>query len=285
LQRDAEGIDGDAESANRLAVDYRDLRPDHELIHGALAAALGGHTSAPPRRALLSPDGIDALVAWIDGLRRGTFRLARQRLGAWRRAAAPVRRRDSRPFPLPPKPPFVAVLLQAADDPRTRLDVDSAVDLPNPEELVRRVAEAARAHDPELGVHVVPPHARVEGRAAAAATAAAVVTVNDPLGLVGILAGTPVVHLGRTRYGIPGVARRADPNTLADELALALGVEQPTLRLRFATRVLREDLLWCDPHGPDQNGLAGLVADFEARLSEAITPPPPVVYRPEPPLP
>ncbi len=282
VQRDPSGVDGDARALARAAIDYRDVTPDRELIQAALATAVSGPAGLPPRRPLLAPDGIDAIAGLLDGARQRAWRTARTRLRAWRTAASPPRSGRPKPYPFPPKAPFVAVLLQHPDDPRVRLDVDAPA--PPAETLVQWVTDAARSHDPGLAVHAIPPQVPPAARATAIAVAAAVVTINDPAALIGVLAGTPVVHLGHARYGIVGVARRASAATLADELALALGVDQPTLRLRFATRTLGEDHVWCDPDAPDANGLAGLVQDFEERLARAVTPPPPLVYRPDPPL-
>ena len=61
----------------------------------------------------------------------------------------------------------------------------------------------------------------------AVSTAAAVVTVNHPLGLAAVLAGTPVLHMGRTPYGVRGVSQRTSIDLLGDEFLEAVNTGDP----------------------------------------------------------
>ena len=145
---------------------------------------------------------------------------------------------------------------------------------------IRRRRSTAPASDPwPHTVHFVPESAG----ALAVSMGAAVVTINHPLGLAAILSGTPVLHMAQTPYGIPGVATRTDGPQLADDLRTALTDEdQPTLRRRFLTRILKEHHIWCAPNAPDSNGVAGLVRWIETAIDSPKLQGRPTRYRPGP---
>jgi hypothetical protein len=188
--------------------------------------------------------------------------------------------------------PFVAVLLQDADDPRLRHDAPGA---PRPQEFVAAIRAAARALDPGLVVLVITPHddtheARFAGCAVApapvaidaAAMAVACVTVNHPLASVALLAGTPVVHLGRALYGIRGVATLSTLPRLTEDLARAVTRDFPTLRQRFLSWVFGHGHVWCSATLPGHNGMLGLVQTIEHRLQRPDNELAPLRYRPGP---
>jgi hypothetical protein len=102
----------------------------------------------------------------------------------------------------------------------------------------------------------------------AAAAAAAVVTVNHPLGIAAALTGTPLVHLGRALYGLPGVAVRGSTDNLVEDLRFAFVDDQPELRERFLTWLLAHGHIWCSPDFPDHNGITGMVMEIETRMQE-----------------
>src|SRR5262249_16044937 len=166
-------------------------------------------------------------------------------------------------------------------------------------ELVRAAFAAAQAVDPALRLVVVladgirrlerpadfPEAAQVVPAAHAievASTAAAVVSVNPPLGIGALLAGPPVLHFGRTCYGVPGVDARTTLDTLSGDLRLALDSESRGLRERFLFRTLGRDHVWCSADFPDQNGLRGLVLASEVALEEQGQQGADLSYRPGP---
>ncbi|MBK8975536.1 MAG: hypothetical protein IPM29_06390 [Planctomycetes bacterium] len=305
LQCDELGVDGDASTCERPALAYRDISADVGFLDDALAATLAGEslrTDGRSRPPVWAPDTLDTALALFDGLSHGRLRKALDRLGAWRRAAerAPTTTLvDPDPSGLP-REPFVAALLQRPEDPRLRLD---GGDQPHPDHEVviataRRAALAIGGGSVPVVV-VAPPGA--SGRLArdasasttvvqvgaatapiAAALAAAVVTVNHPHALVGILAGTPVLHFGRTPYGIPGVATRLGDRPLDAVLGDALGRSQPALRARFATRLLKDDHVWCPAEAPDANGVLGLLGAIRRHLAHDRSNAPEPGYRPGP---
>ena len=103
-------------------------------------------------------------------------------------------------------------------------------------------------------------------------TAAAVVTINAPTAAVALLANTPVLHLGTTPYGLPGIALRTQLDSLSQSLAAALNADarsqQQQLQRRFLTWMLSHGHVWCSPGQPDHNGLNGLILETERRLAE-----------------
>lgn len=277
LQRDERGLDGDAAASQRPALDYRVVTQEPALLQACLAHALAGaEPFALPARPIVDLPWRERVTAasqvFVD---RGP-RAAWQSLGAWGHAARPQPTPAAPPPRFePPRTPFVVVLLQADDAPQRRYDGDGIATA----ELVERTRQAAAAVDPQLAVVVVAAHgARVprvrdlvvaDERSTAELTsvAAAIVTDNHPAAAIGLLAGTPVVHLGRALYGLPGVTWRCRPDELAPTLAKALRRDHPTLRARFLTWLFGHGHVWCSPTRPDHNGVLGLVQTIEARLS------------------
>jgi hypothetical protein len=215
-------------------------------------------------------------------LLRGRLHDAIAAITSWRRAIPSVpepRRRSD----LPPSP-FLAVLLQREDDDRLALDAE---DVPTPTELVAAVQTAARALGAEWHVVAVLPRGglrpremarlrrlrnlRIECSDAALETvvaAGAIATINDRHTFTGLLAGTPVVHLGSAAYGVPGVAVRGQLASLESDLRSALASQQPELQRRCLTWLLRHGHVWCSPEAPDHNGIAGLVLELERRIGD-----------------
>lgn len=278
LQLDDTGLDGDASYCRRAASEFRVVRAEPALLESCLAAALARTTPvALPRRHPVVPPLGERLVTAGSLLLRGGPGPAFASLGAWR-AALPALDPPATVDWAAPDRPFVAVLLQPPDDPRLRLD---ATDPPTAKALVHAAAAATAALDAKLAVIAIAPDGRsvpgalrrsglaVTGSAAAPAvlaTATAVVTVNHPLACVALLAGTPVVHLGRSLYGVRGVATPATLAELPAALATAVARDHPTLRARFLSWVLRHGHVWCSATCPDHNGVLGLVQALEARL-------------------
>ncbi|MBL8735318.1 MAG: hypothetical protein JNL12_02710 [Planctomycetes bacterium] len=277
MQLDERGLDGDAAACQRPALDYRVVTAEPDLLHACLAHALADvDPFALPDRPIVNLPWRERLAAagqvFVD---RG-LRAAWQSLGTWSRATRP----RSAPAPGAPRAepkhaPYVLVLLQADDDSQRRLDGDRIA----AGELVARTRGAAAALDPQLAVVVVAapgarvPHlhdlVRADARATAelASVATAIVTDNHPAAAIGLLAGTPVVHLGRALYGLPGVTWRCRRDELANTLAKALRRDHPILRQRFLTWLFGHGHVWCSPTRPDHNGVLGLVQSIEARLS------------------
>lgn len=286
IQLDEEGLDGNSRAARRSAMDYRAVDSDDAFLHAALAGVLG-HNQPPAlaRRVVQMPPVLERLRDACRALRTHGLRAAADALSAWRRAlpALPEPRRRS---DLPPSP-FVAVLLQRDDDDRLTLDAEGA---PTPTELVTAVQSAACTLGPNWHVVAVLPRGglqkhelarlrrmrdlRIECADAAldtAAAAAAIVTVNDHNACTGLLAGTPVVHLGSAAYGVPGVAVRGQLATLPFDLRSALASHQPELQRRCLTWLLSHGHVWCSPEAPDHNGIAGLLLELERRIGDRGT--------------
>lgn len=275
LQCDERGLDGDAAASQRSALDYRVVQAEPQLLAACLANALArtppfalpvGQIAVPTRRVRLRA----AVQVARD---RGLLAAARS-LREWREATPPVLVTGAEPF-VPPPAPFVAVLLQPANDPRVVLDADQA---PSPGRLLAATVAAANAIDPALRVVAVGDVAAAtlaatgclwaEAAAAidVAATAAATITVNHPHAAVALLAGTPVVHFGRALYGLPGVTTKCRLDDLPRALQRAMHRDHPTLRARFLTWLFGHGHLWCSPTHPDHNGVLGLLQAIEARL-------------------
>lgn len=282
MQLDEQGLDGDARASHRSAWDFRSLPVDEELLRASLAGCLG--RNLPPglvRRPVVAPPFGARLAAAFRGRAEGTAPGFFGAVNHWRRAlvAAP---HPARTVDLPTRP-FVGVLLQHAADERLRLDASTP---PRAIELVRAVKDAAAAAlgagtevvavlprggiderelDPlrdEPGVALELSHATAETCAAAAA----IVTINAPHAAIALLAGTPVLHLGRALYGIPGVAHACRIDALRQALPTALHDDQPELRKRCLSWLFRHGHVWCDPDEPDYNGLCGLIVHVERRL-------------------
>lgn len=277
LQRDERGLDGDAAASQRPALDYRVVQAEPELLQACLAHTLADvEPFSLPARPVASAPWRERLAAATQVLVDRGPSAAWQSLRPWGDAIRPEPTSVARtPRTEPPRAPFVLVLLQARDAPQRRLDGDGIA----PAELVERTRRAAASVDPRLAVVVVAaPGARVPPLAALvladarttaelASVAAAIVTDNHPAAAIGLLAGTPVVHLGRALYGLPGVTWRCRRDELAPTLAKALRRDHPTLRQRFLTWLFGHGHVWCSPTRPDHNGVLGLVQSIEARLS------------------
>jgi len=289
---DPHGIDGDASLCQRRALDYRDASADRELLHAALAAWLGAAAPPPTLRRPPAPPRFGARLdaAARVGCRRGV-RAGLAAWDAWRAAWPPPLLRPPAELALPPL--AVVVLLQADADPRVRLDAPPEL---TGLALLRAAAAAARALDVHAEVVGIEPHAagaeaparghgfRIEGPAAAAsalANALAVVTINHPLAGAALLHGTPVVHLGRAYWTVPGTAVAAKLDELQAALVRAVAVERPALRERVLTRLLQRDHVWCSVQRPDRNGLHGIMLRLE-QLSAARPTASPIAYRPGP---
>lgn len=285
LQIDAQGLDDAASWTRRQAAEFEVVPVDETLLQTSLAHALAdAEPVALPRAPVRPPPRSvrlrDALRAW----RRGPAGMLAA-WSAWRAALPPPPARgNAPPIDLPPRP-FVAVLLQAAGDPRLQ-----ATDAPMPpQRLVAATAEAVHGLAPEAAILVVlPPGAAprhtfaslpavpASAAAMAAATAVAVVTVNHPAACVALLAGTPVVLTGRSALGVPGIAAPTPPARLATALRTVLASETAPHRRQFLSWLLRHGHVWCSPTAPDHNGIQGLVQAIEHRLSPST---PRVRYR------
>jgi len=282
LQIDERGIDGDAAASRRPLADYRVVESEPSLLDACLVNVLARTTpSALSRREIVPPswlprcrDAWSALVAGDPaGIRRSLF--------AWQNALPLGPLADRVPQRLP-APPFVTLLLQAADDERVRLDCDGPTRV---RDFVAAAANAVAQLDPGLALLVVVPESGIDHREIdglrvpipvhfaaahaapeAAATGLATITTNHPLAAAALLAGAPVVHTGRALYGLRGVATDAVTGSLGPALANAIGKRHPSLQKRFLTWLFGHGHLWCSATHPDHNGLTGLVQAIETRL-------------------
>lgn len=280
-QLDGEGIDGDSSACRRSALDYRDLPRDPDFLSAALSAWIA-HALPPPlaRAPRHGPATFGLVRDLATAWRTRRSGLARAALAEWRKAEP-----EPPALPAPAGPtgdPFVVLELQEPGDPRLRLDAPRA---PSHPELAHVVAAAVTTIDRAMQLVIVMPEQGLSSQsrwhlpenaqlvsaphlAVVASTALALVSVNAPHAAGALLAGTPVLHFGRTPYGIPGVARKATLDTFADDLRAALDDRSSTLRERFLYRMLRRDHVWCSADFPDQNGLRGLVLAIEIALKE-----------------
>jgi hypothetical protein len=283
LQVDERGIDGDAKALQRCAGDYRVVRGEPALLEACLTNLLA--RTAPSALSGCEPVvpslGSRLACVWPAWSLRGLDG-ARAALWAWRRALPRAPDETAPRFELPGRA-FVTVLLQDAADDRVRLD---AVSPPTAEELVSAAILATASLDPRLcvlvvepprglsgrdwrglmmpGVHFLPAHAAPE----ATATAVATITINHPLASAGLLAGTPVLHVGSALYGLHGVTTKVTTAGLCDALRAAVERDHPTLRQRFLSWLFGYGHVWCSATQPDHNGLMGLVQAIEARLGK-----------------
>ncbi len=281
IQCDESGLDGEASAVRRPAAHYRPVRPDPAFLDAARAALLARSEPLPlSRRPVIAPSAMRRLRDRLAAFWPGDAEPAP--LHAWRSALGRV---PQAPTTVElPRAPFVCVLLQDQDDPRLRLDAPMA---PDPVTLVRAVRAAAALVDPALPIVAVLPERGLPARQLrglgemhgvlpelphaapdAVATAAVTVTVNHPLGAASLLLGTPVVHLGRALYGLPGVTVTGSLDDLPRHLTAATALDQPHLRERFLTWLLAHGHVWCDADQPDHNGIAGLVQEIESRLQD-----------------
>jgi hypothetical protein len=283
MQWDTEGIDGDASFVRHTTQDYRRRERDEAFLAAALSAWLARAYPPPlPRVGLAPPGFLSRLRGLFDAALRGQWAAAREGLVAWHRAYPPVlpRRQDQ---PAIPQVPYVVVLLQHPESPRLLLDSPGRIESGH---LIRVARQATRKLGHGIPTAVVLPRTGVDraaflglqeefedliflphGAAAlAVSTAMAVITVNHPLGLCAILSGTPVLHLGRSPYGVRGITQRTSLDLLEEDLGPALTANKPTLRQRFLTRMLKDYHLWCAVHQPDTNGMAGLTHRIETLM-------------------
>ncbi len=275
LQCDERGVDGDAAASQRSALDYRVVQAEPPLLAACLANALARTSpfALPPAPIVTSSLGERLAAAWRVLRDHGPAAAMRSFTLAQRAIQPPLP--DAPPRFAPPSTPFVAVLLQPPTDERLRLDAERA---PSASALLVAVRAAAAAVDPALQVVAVGDataatlaatgclHAPAAAAVDVVAAAAATITVNHPLAAVALLAGTPVVHLGRALYGLPGVTVRCRLEELPQALRRAVHRDHPTLRARFLTWLFGHGHLWCSPTHPDHNGVLGLVQAIEARL-------------------
>jgi len=297
MQWDSEGIDGDSSACRRRAADYRRGKPDPALLSRALSGWLSdAHPPPLIRSKPCAPRSLIQLTTSFGRLLRGQISGAWRALTDWQQA----RRAPSEGYEdeiAPPTPPFVAVLLQPDDSPRLRLDAPPGT---RSVDLALATARAVTALGDALPVvAVMPEHglpANDRARLAAAgvieqpanaaaltiATAVAVITVNHPLGVGALLAGTPLLHTARTPYAIPGVCTHTSASTLEQDLPRALAMQTEGLQQRFLTRLLGADHVWCSPSTPDLNGLSGLVAGIERRIHTRSDERRPTRYQPGP---
>lgn len=288
LQVDDRGIDGDASYSRRSAREFRVVRGDAELLSACLANTLARTTPvALPLRAAVRPPLRQRLRAAVATWQDDGLAAAWRGLRALRMPTIPAQDRMPGPW-TPPATPFVAVLLQAPTDPRVALDGQPAPTMP---QLVAAVRQAVLSIDPTWSVVAVAPEQRgaplrfpgctvvpATTGPDAAATALAVVTINHPLAGIGLLAGTPVVHLGHALWGVRGVASHATLPRLATTLRAALARDYPKLRQRFLSWVFAHGHVWCSATAPNHNGMLGLVQAIEARLADQPEWPP-LLYR------
>tara|TARA_R110002073_G_scaffold89585_1_gene212057 strand:- start:97 stop:414 length:318 start_codon:yes stop_codon:yes gene_type:complete len=98
-----------------------------------------------------------------------------------------------------------------------------------------------------------------------------------------MLAGTPVVHLGRALYGLAGATTSATLEELPEAVVAAQQSDQVVLRQQFLTWILQHGHVWCSATAPNHNGMLGLVQAVERRLqSDANSNTRPLPYRPGP---
>lgn len=294
LQRDDSGLDGEAAITRRVAVDYRDTTADAGLLNACLTHLLGrAEPAALSRREVHEPPR-----AWR--LRNGLQRLRGSDRDDWRSALQPQPPQQDVNWQLPPAP-FATVLLQDERDPRILIDACHA---PDAAQLVAAARTAVDAIDPHAHLAVVAPALGLHHRRAAAiaalrrvqllpATAAAeaaamgfaTFTINHPLAIGALLAGTPTLHCGRALFGLAGITHRGPCASFANVLGGAIGGGADTLRQRFLTVLLGQDHLWCSPSHPDHNGLSGLANAIEGDLAKRSPQGARIDYRTGPPWP
>lgn len=303
MQIDERGLDADASCRRWQAEDFSVVGADKALLDAALTHALAdGEPLALPRAPVQVPLLRRRMADMFHHLLRGEVAAAKLALSAWR-APYESTRLATMAAPLPDlKSPFVAVLLQTPSDPRVALDASNP---PSPRELVAAAIRTADQLGPGTQVVVVLPANAIESHygayalagkdsdrvrvtapsnaAVAASTAAATITINHPAATVALLAGTPVLHLGRALYGLDDVTT----STTLDELPAAILAAQKNnrvgLRQRFLTWILRHGHVWCSTTAPNHNGMLGLVQAVERRLQgDAESNSRPLPYRPGP---
>jgi len=303
MQVDQRGLDADAQIRRWTARDYRVIAPDRALLDAGLTHAMSGTAPfALPRQEVRVPLMRRRLGDAISYALRGRFGAAMQALTAWR---APFETE----WPVGMRTPSiemhatsVCVLLQHRNDP---LVVHDATDPPDARTLIQQAIAAADAIGPDTNVIAVLPGRVTEAEmgipqlagehfdrvrlaplgcaAAVAATALVTITINHPMATVALLAGTPVVHLGRALYELQGVTTHTTIDELPTATEAALHRDRPALRRRFLTFLLQHGHVWCSQTAPNHNGMLGLVQAIETRLqTDAESDTRPLPYRPGP---
>lgn len=303
MQVDARGIDADASIRRWTAEQFSVVEPDDALLHTSLTHALAdAEPLALPRPTVLVPPLRRRIADATHYASRARFQTAMTALHGWRMAFATETsvRQHARLLDL--QTPFVAVLLQDREDARI---VHDAGEAPSMQTLVQRALIAADTITPGTQVVVVLPDGVAESPALAnalagahadririasashaatiAATSAATITVNHPTAIVALLCGTPVIHLGRALYELPGVTQGTTLQALPEAVAIAMQNDKHALRRPFLTWLLRHGHVWCSATAPNHNGMLGLVQVLERQLQGDAEPSTrPLAYRPGP---
>ncbi len=295
IQWDQDGIDGDSSLARRASSQYENKLSDDIFLAAALSSWLASSTPPPlAYRPLTIPRLGSRAGLLLAALSRLDLPVARRALLGWREAIPERHLPPSACLDIPGQP-YLAVLLQRADDPRILLDSPPGS---CPDQLALATVHAAQQLGSKMPVVGIMPPDGLPRRsmrllekcgvllhdAATAphilATALAVTTVNAGLGIGAVLAGTPLLNTGRSPWAIPGISHPTSIDNLAQDLPAALGHDPSALRESFLTRILLHDHVWCSMTHPDQNGISGIVAGIEQRLTGG--PSTPAAYRPGP---
>ena len=303
IQIDESGLDADASHRKWSAKDFRCVTANQALLDASLADALaGGIPLALPMAPINMPPLRRRIADAICYMISGRLHAAMTAIHRWRLSFTSDDI-DLGPTPiLDWKAPFVTVLLQHATDPRV---VHDATEPPNARTLVQQAILAADLFGPNTKVLVVLPGlfsenqgiahaiasdhgARVRittsrNAAIAASAAATVITINHPSATVALLAGTPVVNLGRALYELAGVTTTASLEELPAAVQRANQSNRPALRRRFLTWLLQHGHCWCSTTAPNHNGMHGLIRKIESQLDAEPSPSnQPLTYRPGP---
>jgi len=303
LQVDERGIDADARIRRWTAKDYRVIQPDQGLLQASLTHALSGsQPQALPRPEVRTPHLRRRIADVLGYAARGQLRRAASSWNAW---LAPYEADAPEALQIPPmdmKAVSVCVLLQDPEDPRV---VHDATNAPDARALIEQAIVTADQIAPDCEVVAVLPRrhalapasaeqlagerahrvrlAPMSSAAVVAATASATITINHPMAVVSLLAGTPVMTLGRALYELPGVTTHTTLAELPAAIHAAQKTDRPALRRRFLTFLLRHCHLWCSPTRPNHNGMLGLVQAVErCLLGDAKSNTRPLPYRPGP---
>lgn len=286
MQIDEQGLDADAKIRRWTARDYRVVQPDQTLLHASLTHALSGcEPVALPRAELRIPLLRRRMADALSYAMCGKFHAAGAALHAWRAPFKTHWAGNLRTPTLDLKAESVCVLLQHPDDPRVAHDANEA---PEARALIAHAVAAADTIAPDCEVVVVLPGRVKQGQmgarqlagehahrvrlapfgcaAAVAATAGTTITINHPMATVALLAGTPVVHLGRALYELDGVTSQTTLAGLPDAVRAAHTKDRPALRRRFLTFLLQHGHVWCSQTAPNHNGMLGLVQAIERCL-------------------
>lgn len=303
LQIDDRGLDADAKIRRWTAKDYRVVKPNQTLLQASLTHALSGSEPlALPRPGLRVPLLRRRIGDALSYALRGKFHAAMTAMHAWRTPFETDWAGSLRTPNLDLKAAFVCVLLQHEDDPRIVHDANAA---PDAHALIARAVAAANTIAPDCEVVAVLPGRVTEAQmgvkqlagrhahrvrlappgcaAAIAATASVTITINHAMATVALLAGAPVVHLGRALYELPGVTTHTSLEDLPEAVRAAQTTNRPALRQRFLTFLLQHGHVWCSQTAANHNGMLGLVQAVErCLLGDAECDTRPLPYRPGP---